>query len=103
VKNFDKAMKELREVVRMPDQKHWNYVEMRERALNEWIDRWFTTVKREQLVLNHKDMPSEYQDYLKEQLFTQILDVLMEENAIISTEKNKMVGELVCLRRNPRE
>lgn len=98
-----KALKELREIIKMPDQKHWNYVEMRERALEDWINRWITPIKREQLVINHKNMPSEYEDWLKEQMFAEMLDQIMEENSIISKEKNKMVGELVCLRRNPKE
>jgi hypothetical protein len=103
VKNIEKALKELRQVIKMPDQKHWNCTEMRERALEDWISRWITVVNKEQLVLNHKTMPSEYEDYLKERLFSEILDQVMEESSVITKEKNKMVGELVCLRRNPKE
>lgn len=102
MKSFDKAIKELHEVIKMPDQKHWNYVEMRERAMYDWIERWFTTLEREQLVMNQKKMPSEYEDYLKERMFHEMLDQIMEENSVITKENNKIVGELVCLRRIPK-
>jgi hypothetical protein len=103
VKNFEKAIKELREVIKMPDQKHWNYVEMRERAMEDWVHRWFTTMEREQLVINQKNMTSEYEDYLKERMFYEMLDQIMEENSVITKKNNRLVGELVCLRRMPRE
>jgi hypothetical protein len=102
MKSFDKAIKELRDVIKMPDQKHWNYVEMRERAMEDWVARWFTTLEREQLVMNQKKMTSEYEDYLKEKLFHEMLDQIMEENSVITKENNKIIGELVCLRRNPK-
>jgi hypothetical protein len=103
MKSFDKAIKELRDVMKIPDQKHWNYVGLREEALNEWVHRWITTITREQSVINQKNMPHEYEDYMKERLFSEMLDQIMEENSVITKEKNKMVGELVCLRRNPKE
>lgn len=97
-----KPLDELRKIIAMPDQKHWNYVEMRERALNDWIDRWLTHLSREQLVLNQRNLPSEAEDYLKEKLFVDMVDQIMEENAVITKENNKITGELICLRRNPR-
>lgn len=103
MKSFDKAIKELREVIKMPDQKHWNYVEMRERAMEEWIYRWFTSLEREQLVINQKNMTSEYEDYLKERMFYEMLDQIMEENSVITKKNNSLIGELVCLRRIPKE
>ena len=102
MKSFNKAIKELRDVIKMPDQKHWNYVEMRERAMEDWVERWFTTLEREQLVMNQKKMTSEYEDYLKERMFHEMLDQIMEENSVITKENNKIVGELVCLRRIPK-
>lgn len=86
----------------MPDQKHWNYVEMRERALNDWLERWICHPSVSQSVINQKNIPSELEDYMKEQLFVAMLDTIMEESAIITKEKNKITGELVCLRRNPK-
>jgi hypothetical protein len=97
-----KAIDELRKIIQMPDQKHWNYVEMRERALEEWLHKWVGTHTVSQSVINQKNMPSEAEDLLKEKLFVAMLDDIMEENAIITKEKNKITGELVCLRRNPR-
>lgn len=96
------AFKELRKIVQMPDQKHWNCTEMRERALEEWFDRWVIDVKTEQAALNFGKMPLEVQDLLKEQLFSNILDGVMTDVAVITAEPNKIIGELACLRRKPK-
>jgi hypothetical protein len=97
-----KSLDELRKIIAMPDQKHWNYVEMRERALEEWLHKWICHHSVSQSVINQKDMPSEAEDLLKEKLFVAMLDDIMEESAHISKEKNKITGELICLRRNPK-
>lgn len=97
------ALKELRKIVQMPDQKHWNHTEMRERALEEWIYRWVVDIKREQSALNYNKLPLDMQDLLKEQLISHLLDEIMTDVAIISTEPQKIKGELVCLRRKPKE
>jgi fructose-1,6-bisphosphatase len=97
-----KAIDELRKIIAMPDQKHWNYVEMRERALEEWLEKWMSHLIVSQSVVNVKNLPSEVEDYMKEQLFMAMLDSIMEESAIITKEKNKITGELICLRRNPK-
>jgi hypothetical protein len=96
------AFKELRKIVQMPDQKHWNCTEMRERALEEWLQKWVIDLKMEQSALNFDKMPSSAQDFLKEQLFSVILDQVMTDVAVITAEPNKIVGELACLRRKPR-
>jgi hypothetical protein len=97
-----KALDELRKIILMPDQKHWNCFEMRERALEEWIEKWTTAHSSAQSVLNVKGLPLEAEDYMKEQLFVAMLDQIMEESAVITKEKNKITGEIVCLRRNPK-
>lgn len=97
------ALKELRKIAQMPDQKHWRCTEMRERALEEWISRWIVDIKREQAALSFNKMPLEMQDMLKEQLIAQILDELMTDVAIISTQPNKITGEMTCLRRKAKE
>lgn len=83
----------------MQDQKHWKRTEMRERALEEWINQWILRIDQEQLVLNPKVMTSEFEDALKERLFTNMLDDIMTEAAVITKESNKIKGELICLRR----
>ncbi len=100
---MNQALKELRKIARMPDQKHWNCTEIRERALEEWISRWLIEAKQEQAALNYNKIPIEVQDLLKEQLISQILDQLMTDVAVITTEPSKITGELVCFRRKPRE
>lgn len=97
------ALKELRQIAQIPDQKHWNYMEMRERALEDWIEKWIISIKKEQSALNYNKMPSEVQDFLKEQLISGILDEVMTDVAGITTNSTKITGELVCLRRKPKE
>lgn len=96
------ALKELRKIMQIPDQKHWNAFHFRERALEEWIDKWITTISSEQLLLSNKSMPSEFEDMLKERLFINMLDQIMEESAVVTISKNKIEGNLTCLRRKPR-
>jgi hypothetical protein len=96
------ALKQLRKIVQMPDQKHWNCTEMRERALEEWINQWILHIDREQLVLNPKLLTSDFEDLIKERIFTNMLDDIMTEAAIITQERNRIKGELVCLRRKPK-
>jgi hypothetical protein len=97
------ALKELRKIIQIPDQKYWNCMEMRERALEEWIERWIVAIKREQSALNYNKMPLDVQDLLKEQLISNILDELMTDAATITTNPTKITGELVCLRRKAKE
>ncbi len=86
----------------MPDQKHWNCTEMRERALEEWINKWVIAIKETQLTLNLKQMPIDIEDMLKEQVVAGILDQVMTEVATITKENNRLTGELVCIRRKPK-
>ena len=93
------ALSQLRKIIQMPDQKHWNCTEMRERALEEWINLWIVQLKEEQLILNTKDLPLNFEDLIKERLFTNMLDDIMTEAAVITKESNKIKGELLCVRR----
>lgn len=93
------ALAELRKLIQIPDQKHWNCFKMREQALEEWVERWIIDVKAEQSVLNLNKIPSDVEDVLKEQLVASLLDQLMTDVAAISKKNNTLSGELVCLRR----
>lgn len=96
------ALKELRKIIQMPDQKHWNYVEMRERALEEWIDNWIIQLEYEQSVLDQKYLNSEFEDFLKEYIGSKLTDQAMEDAVEITSEKTKIKGKLTCLKRKPR-
>jgi hypothetical protein len=93
------ALAELRKIIQIPDQKHWNCFKMREQALEEWLEKWVIDIKAEQSVLNLNKIPSEVEDTLKEQLVASLLDQLMTDVAHIDKKNNTLVGELVCLRR----
>lgn len=93
------ALKELRKIAQMPDQKHWNCTEMRERALEDWIDKWIIQLEYEQSVLNPRYLDIEFQDFLKEHIGKKLTDQAMEDAVEISTEKTKIKGNLICLRR----
>ena len=96
------AIKELRKLVQIPDQKHWNCMEMRERALEEWLEKWIIDLNVEQSALNFSKMPLDVQDLLKEQLISGILDQVMTDVAVITTQPNKLLGEMSCIRRKPK-
>jgi hypothetical protein len=93
------ALKELRKIAQMPDQKHWNCTEMRERALEDWIEKWIIQLEYEQSVLNPRYLDVEFQDFLKEHIGKKLTDQAMEDAVEISTEKTKIKGNLICLRR----
>lgn len=93
------ALKELRDIIRMPDQKHWNYVEMRERAFEDWIERWFVILEHEQSVLDQRYLNSEFEDFLKEHIGRKLTDQAMEDSIEITKEKTRIKGKLTCLRR----
>jgi hypothetical protein len=96
------ALKELRKIIQIPDQKHWNYVEMRQRALEEWIDNWITQLEYEQSVLDQRYLNSEFEDFLKEHIGKKLTDQAMEDAIEITKEKTKIKGNVTCLRRKPR-
>jgi len=100
---MDKALKELRKIVQMPDQKHWNCTEMRERALEEWIEKWFVTLFYEQSVLNERYLSSDFEDFLKEHIGKKLVEQAMEDAVEITKEKNKLKGKMTCLRRKAKE
>jgi hypothetical protein len=96
------ALRELRKIIQMPDQKHWNYVEMRERALEEWINTWIIQLEYEQSVLDQKYLKLEFEEFLKEHIGNKLTDQAMESAVEITSEKTKIKGSLTCLRRKPR-
>jgi hypothetical protein len=96
------ALKELRKIAQMTDQKHWNCTEMRERALEEWISNWFIELEYEQSVLNQKYLSSDFEDFLKEHVGKKLVEQAMEEAIEITSDKSKIKGRVVCLRRKPK-
>jgi hypothetical protein len=96
------ALRELRKIIQMPDQKYWNYVEMRERALEEWINTWIIQLDYEQSVLDQKYLKLEFEEFLKEHIGNKLTDQAMESAVEITSEKTKIKGSLTCLRRKPR-
>jgi hypothetical protein len=96
------ALKELRKIIQMPDQKHWNYVEMRERAFDDWINAWIVQFDYEQSVLDQRYLGTEFEDFLKEHIGKKLTDQAMEDAIEITKEKTKIKGNVTCLRRKPR-
>ena len=93
------ALKELKKIIQIPDQKHWNCTEMRERALEEWIEKWIIVVEHEQTVLNKKYLTSDFEDFLKEHVGGKLAEKAMEEAIEISSENTKIKGKITCIRR----
>jgi hypothetical protein len=93
------ALQALRRIARMTDQKHWNCTEMRERALEEWISDWFIELEYEQSVLNQKYLSSDFEDFLKEHVGKKLVEKAMEDAIEITSDKSKIKGSIVCLRR----
>ena len=83
------ALKELRKIAQMPDQKHWNCTEMRERALEEWINKWIIELNYEQTVINRRYLTSDFEDFLKEHVGKKLADQAMEDAIEITSERRK--------------
>ena len=90
---------ELKKIVQMPDQKHWNCTDMREKALDEWISNWIIKLEYEQSVVNQKYLSCEFEDFLKEYIGSKLTEQAMESSVEIVSEKNRIKGTLICLRR----
>lgn len=97
------ALKELRKIAQMPDQKHWNCTEMRERAMEDWIEKWIIQLEYEQHVLNKKYLSSDFEDFLKEHVGKKLAEQAMEEAIEITSEKTELKGKLICLRRKAKD
>lgn len=93
------ALKELRKIIQMPDQKHWNYVEMREKALEDWISNWIIELTHEQAVLSQRYLGLEFEEFLKEHIGTKLAEQAMEDAIEITKENTQIKGKLICLRR----
>ena len=96
------ALKELRKIVQMPDQKHWNCTEMRERALEEWIEKWFIELEYEQAVLNKRYLSLDFEEFLKEHVGKKLSEQALEEAIEITSDNTKLKGKMICLRRKPK-
>lgn len=96
------ALKELRKIVQMPDQKHWNCTEVREKALEDWIDKWFIELEYEQAVLNKKYLSLDFEEFLKEHIGKKLSEQALEEAIEITSDNTKLKGKMVCLRRKPK-
>lgn len=100
---MNSALKELRNIIKMRDQKHWDATKIREHALEEWIEKWVTNLDDELTVLNEKFMTSDFEDFLKEQIGRKLTEAAMEDAITIKKEKNKFKGSLTCIRRIPKK
>jgi hypothetical protein len=97
------ALKQLRKIAQMTDQKHWNCTEMRERALEEWIETWIVELEYEQTVLSERYLTVDFEDFLKEHIGKKLSEQAMEESVEITKEKTRLKGKMVCLRRKPKK
>jgi hypothetical protein len=93
------ALKQLRKIAQIPDQKHWNCTEMREKALEEWINSWIIELEYEQSVLSQRYLSIDFEEFLKEHVGKKLAEKAMEDAIDIKTEKTLLKGKLVCLRR----
>ncbi len=93
------ALKELRKIAQMPDQKHWKATEMRERALEDWIEKWIIVIEHEQTVLSKRYLTSDFEDFLKEHVAKKLTEKAMDQAVDITTEDTKIKGKLTCLKR----
>jgi hypothetical protein len=97
------ALKQLRNIAQMPDQKHWNCTEMRERAMEEWIEKWIVAFEYEQSVLNQKYLTSDFEDFLKEHVGKKLSEQALEDSIEITTSNTTIKGKLTCLRKRPQD
>lgn len=95
----NQAIKELRKIIKIPDQKHFHRTKVRESALEDWINSWIVETEESQLVLNSKFFTTEFRDILKERLGAKIIDRLMEDMIHINADANKITATLVAIRR----
>lgn len=99
---MDKCIKELKAIIEIKDDPQWQYSKSRNKALNQWLDKWLAEIEVSQLVMNTKYMTSEFQDVIKEQLARNCQEQLAEEVIEYTTTNNKVQSKMLALRKKPR-
>lgn len=96
---MNEALKELKQIIKIRDEKNWKATETRENALEKWISNWVVTLKYEQPIINPKALSVEFEDFLKEHVGSKLTEQAMEHSININKENNRLKGEMVCIKR----
>lgn len=94
-----KAIKELRELLRIKDWTEFCPEKDREDALNLWIDKWLIEVDQSQFVVDSKYLDSEHVDFVKYRMGQILGDALTEECVSYTIDKKKISATMVGLKR----
>ncbi len=97
------ALKELRDIIKMRDQKAFLPTKIREEALEEWIRRWIVEANYSQSILNPKALSSDMEDMLKEHVTRQLVETLTEDVTLFKRENKSLSAEMVAIRRKPND
>ena len=97
--NMKEAIKELKAIAKMTDQKSFDRTKLREQALEEWLHKWVIELEYSQLIMNPRAMTTEAADLLKEHVTGQLIDQALEDAVSFEKEPNKLTGTMICLRR----
>lgn len=98
------ALKELRDLIKLPD---WNTVcpeKNRLEQLEYWFDRWIVEAEYSQSVVDTKYLTSEFNDVIKLKLAQSLGEESLAENCIsYKTQEKKITASMCSLRRKAKK
>ncbi|MHA1670936.1 MAG: hypothetical protein ACTSV5_10230 [Promethearchaeota archaeon] len=71
--------------------------------VDQWIEKWFILLKREQDVVSSKFIDSPYDTFMKENLVHNMVDNLMESVVECEVKEKSYKAEIIALRRKADE
>lgn len=93
------CLKELRNLVKVPDWSTSSPEKLRAELLEEWINRWFVEVEFSQSVIDTKYLDSEYSDIIKLKLAQSLAEDIAETCATYKTQDKRITASMCAIRR----
>lgn len=98
MKNHE-ALRELRDLVKLPDSDEFHRYKLRSQQLEDWIDRWLVEVEFNQAVVDVRYLTSEFNDSIKLKLAQSIAEDIAENCATYVTSDRNISSTMLAFRR----
>lgn len=95
----DQAFRELLDILSIEGDGFRSGVRLRKNALLKWLEEWVEELNAQQGVINYNNLPSNFQDALKERLAMQMLEGT-SQNVRYDIDSNIVKAKLYVIKRN---
>jgi hypothetical protein len=93
------VLEELKTIIAIEGVTSKDGLEARKQALNHWIGKYVEEITVENSILK-KRLSASDQDFIKLHLAYQIAEKILEEHALVKTEKSKIKVKLLVLKKD---